>query len=290
MDAALERRLSALLDRDVVRLSPLTGGCIAAVYRVDLMGGDTLVAKLSRTGTGLAIEGWMLDYLLRHSDLPVPEVRYCDDGLLVMDPSRCRRAARRGGGSRRRRAPGETARRQCAHLRAGTRHGDRRPARNRMHRRPTGSRSSPNSAAAPHGRSCASARPSAAESACAPRMAGGAAGAVDRCADATIVDPWRYVGRQRAVPGRQRAATASRASSIWRSTLPMRRSSSRSPRCSTPSATRSSPATARGGRYDQAWFEERRDLYNLYPLLVHVRLFGGGYVGAVGRILDRFGA
>jgi fructosamine-3-kinase len=37
------------------------------------------------------------------------------------------------------------------------------------------------------------------------------------------------------------------------------------------------------------FFEERRDLYNLYPLLVHVRLFGGGYVGAVERILRRFG-
>jgi fructosamine-3-kinase len=37
------------------------------------------------------------------------------------------------------------------------------------------------------------------------------------------------------------------------------------------------------------FFEERRDIYNLYPLLVHVRLFGGGYVGQVGRILERFG-
>jgi len=37
------------------------------------------------------------------------------------------------------------------------------------------------------------------------------------------------------------------------------------------------------------FFEERRDLYNLYPLLVHVRLFGGGYVGAVERTLTRFG-
>jgi fructosamine-3-kinase len=36
-------------------------------------------------------------------------------------------------------------------------------------------------------------------------------------------------------------------------------------------------------------FEEtRRPLYLLYPLLVHVRLFGGGYVGSVDRILDRF--
>ncbi len=36
------------------------------------------------------------------------------------------------------------------------------------------------------------------------------------------------------------------------------------------------------------FFEERRDIYNLYPLLVHTRLFGGGYVGSVDRILRRF--
>lgn len=35
------------------------------------------------------------------------------------------------------------------------------------------------------------------------------------------------------------------------------------------------------------FFELRRDLYNLYPLLVHVRLFGGSYVGAVGRTVTR---
>ena len=37
------------------------------------------------------------------------------------------------------------------------------------------------------------------------------------------------------------------------------------------------------------FFEERRDLYNLYPLLVHVRLFGGGYVNSVERTLAQFG-
>jgi len=39
---------------------------------------------------------------------------------------------------------------------------------------------------------------------------------------------------------------------------------------------------------DGGFFEERRDLYNLYPLLVHVRLFGGGYVSQVGSIVKRF--
>lgn len=48
-------------------------------------------------------------------------------------------------------------------------------------------------------------------------------------------------------------------------------------------------------RYDElrrirpGFWETRRDLYNLYPLLVHVRLFGGGYVGSVQRILAQFG-
>jgi fructosamine-3-kinase len=37
------------------------------------------------------------------------------------------------------------------------------------------------------------------------------------------------------------------------------------------------------------FFEERRDIYNLYPLLVHVRLFGGSYVGAVEQTLDHHG-
>ena len=37
------------------------------------------------------------------------------------------------------------------------------------------------------------------------------------------------------------------------------------------------------------FFTERRDIYNLYPLLVHVRLFGGGYVSSVKSILSRYG-
>ncbi len=40
---------------------------------------------------------------------------------------------------------------------------------------------------------------------------------------------------------------------------------------------------------EPGFFEERRDLYNLYPLLVHVRLFGGSYIGSVDQILSRFG-
>ena len=37
------------------------------------------------------------------------------------------------------------------------------------------------------------------------------------------------------------------------------------------------------------FFETRRDVYNLYPLLVHVRHFGGSYLNGVDRTLARFG-
>ncbi len=37
------------------------------------------------------------------------------------------------------------------------------------------------------------------------------------------------------------------------------------------------------------FIEERRDVYNLYPLLVHARLFGGGYVASVDRVLRHYG-
>lgn len=40
---------------------------------------------------------------------------------------------------------------------------------------------------------------------------------------------------------------------------------------------------------EPGFFETRRNLYNLYPLLVHVRLFGGGYVASVDRILNNLG-
>lgn len=45
--------------------------------------------------------------------------------------------------------------------------------------------------------------------------------------------------------------------------------------------------------YDEAFplepgFTERISIYNLYPLLVHVNLFGTGYVSGIERVLERF--
>lgn len=41
---------------------------------------------------------------------------------------------------------------------------------------------------------------------------------------------------------------------------------------------------------EPGFHEERRELYNLYPLLVHVRLFGAGYLAPIDRTLGKFGA
>lgn len=65
-------------------VTPLGGGCIAEVYRVALEGGGALVAKVAAAG-GLAVEGFMLTYLAEHSALPVPAVRHCSERLLLMD-------------------------------------------------------------------------------------------------------------------------------------------------------------------------------------------------------------
>ena len=55
---------------------PLSSGSTAKVYRIDLRGGDSVVAKVRSDGDGedLVLEGAMLEYLAQESQLPVPEV------------------------------------------------------------------------------------------------------------------------------------------------------------------------------------------------------------------------
>ncbi len=85
-DVRLARRIEALVGAPVARLAPLGGGCIAEVRRIEFAdpAQRPLVAKLDAEGR-LAVEGWMLDYLARRSALPVPRVVHCDDHLLLID-------------------------------------------------------------------------------------------------------------------------------------------------------------------------------------------------------------
>lgn len=78
---AIETAVAAPI-RDI---SPLSGGCVGQVYRVRLADGETLVAKVDESAQPvLATEGFMLRYLAEHSDLPVPAVIHNSDRLLLM--------------------------------------------------------------------------------------------------------------------------------------------------------------------------------------------------------------
>jgi fructosamine-3-kinase len=70
----------------VRRRSPLHGGCIAEVAKLELADGSCVVEKRRRgSGQGdLTLEAWMLDYLARHSRLPVPEVLEASSERLVL--------------------------------------------------------------------------------------------------------------------------------------------------------------------------------------------------------------
>lgn len=78
--------IAKALGRDVASKSPLSGGCVGEVYRVRLTDGEHVVAKVgSGASATLSIEGWMLTYLAERSDLPVPNVMHASDDLLVME-------------------------------------------------------------------------------------------------------------------------------------------------------------------------------------------------------------
>jgi fructosamine-3-kinase len=65
---------------------PMGGGCIGEVYKVDLEDGTPLVAKVDRDGEShLEREAYMLRYLREKSDLPVPEVYHGSETLLLME-------------------------------------------------------------------------------------------------------------------------------------------------------------------------------------------------------------
>ncbi|WP_380680163.1 fructosamine kinase family protein [Salinigranum sp. GCM10025319] len=77
------RRVAALLDATVTAVTELDGGMVGTVRRVDFASGESVVAK---TGdTPLDVEARMLRYLARHTSLPVPAVEYADADLLVLE-------------------------------------------------------------------------------------------------------------------------------------------------------------------------------------------------------------
>ncbi len=77
-------RLSQLPGFQPQEIVPLTGGMIAAVYRVTLAEGQDVVVKAGDADSRLDIEGDMLRHLAQVSDLPLPPLIHSEPDLLVL--------------------------------------------------------------------------------------------------------------------------------------------------------------------------------------------------------------
>ncbi len=84
MDPAIAETLTRVTGARPLSFTPLSGGCVSDVMRVDLDGGERVVIKIGDSQTGLDLEAYRLRYLAENSRLPVPEVIHADPGLLVI--------------------------------------------------------------------------------------------------------------------------------------------------------------------------------------------------------------
>jgi fructosamine-3-kinase len=276
-----------VLGQAVVQRTSLHGGCIADVAKVELADGTLVVEKRRRgaaAGGNLELEGWMLGYLARESRLPVPEVLLASADQLVLAyvPHEAGSSAE---------AAQVDAARQLAALHAITRErfGLERdtligplPQANqptarwvdffREHRLLAMSASAEASGRLPPAfarrleRLAAKldallAEPEAASLLHGDLWAGNLLYGADRVA--AFIDPAIYFGH----PEVEIAYTTlfgGFGESFY-----------------------AAYAEARG--IGSGFFEERADLYNLYPLLVHVQLFGRGYLAPIDRTLQHHG-
>ena len=80
----LSARLEVLTGQRPRRATPLAGGCIAQVAKVELADGSALVVKLA-PGGALTLEGRMLSDLAATGKLPLPTVLAAEDDLLLLE-------------------------------------------------------------------------------------------------------------------------------------------------------------------------------------------------------------
>ena len=268
----------------VVDVTPLSGGCIGQVYRVRLADGRQLVAKVDDGPTPrLDIEGYMLRYLAQQSELPVPAVWHSTPQLLLMDY-----------------LPGEShfsapAQRHAAELLASL-HTISAPHYGLERDTLIGSLAQPNPPTAQwlpffrEQRLLYMGQVAVANG----RLPHTLWQRIQRFADK--LDRWLVEPDHPSLLH----------GDVW--TTNVLAQAGQITAFLDPAIYYGHPEielafTTLFGTFGQpffdhyqtlrpiapGFFEERRDIYNLYPLLVHVRLFGGGYVSSVERTLSRFG-
>lgn len=281
--SVLAQRISSILNCSPARIRPLHGGMIGQVFCVELENGRTVVVKSANAGGTLDVEGYMLRYLREHSALPVPRVLHSEPALLIMTLAE--------GSSH----FSEAAEQHAADLLAAL-HAITAPAFGLERDTLIGPLRQPN----PWTPSWTAffrdhrLRYMARLAADAGRLPPAVLPRIEQLAaqlDSLLEEPDQpslihgdiWATNVLAVEDR---VTAFLDPAIYYAHAEMELAYI---------TLFNTFGSAFFERYhalrpiEPGFFEVRRDIYNLYPLLVHVRLFGGGYVSAVDRILRRLG-
>ena len=262
---------------------PLSGGSVAQVLLIEMEGGGRLAAKIGRPGSSLPLEAWMLGYLARETRLPVPRVVHASEELLLLEYIESGDVL------------DSPAQRHAAELLAAL-HGITAPAFGLERDTAIGDLPQPN----PRSESWIGffrdrrllhmARAASAEKSLDAALLGRIESLAARL-DEFLEEPERpslihgdmWGGNVLARGGRIAAFVDP---AIYYADAEIELAFS---------TLFSTFGDAFFARYRElrgirpGFFEERCALYNLYPLLVHVRLFGGGYVAQVENTLARFG-
>ncbi len=82
LSAALQAEVERHLKQKIVTMSPLSAANTVQIYRLTMEDRTTYVAKLAERGMDL--EAWMLSYLKTKTKLPVPAVFYSNEHVIIM--------------------------------------------------------------------------------------------------------------------------------------------------------------------------------------------------------------
>lgn len=80
---ALQAEIEKHLGKQVSSMAPLSAANNAHIYRMAIKSGGYYVAKVAEKG--LDVEAYMLNYLKAHSQLPVPSVYYSNEHVIIME-------------------------------------------------------------------------------------------------------------------------------------------------------------------------------------------------------------
>ena len=266
-----------------VKYQPLGGGCVGDVRKVTLEDGREIVAKSGDAGSHLDLEGFMLRYLSETGGLPVPDVLYADDELLLM--SILANSGGLSGGAQTEAADLLAALHDVGNEAFGF---DRPTVIGGLHQ--------PNQETENWvdffrdqrlmfmaGQALDAGRLPSNVMTRIEALAGKLGDWLDSSATPSLIHGDLWGGNVLAHRGRISGFIDP---AIYYADAEIELAFS---------TLFGTFGDAFFGRYQEhrpirpGFFEERRDLYNLYPLLVHVRLFGGSYVASVERTLKRLG-